>query len=969
MAGCVVKRVLLLLCLTIVALPAVGYAQDAVLTGTVTDATGGVLPGVTVTAVNEATGNTFVGVTDGTGNYRIPARVGAYRITAELSGFTTVQRTGVQLLVGQTIGVDLQMSPSTIQETVTVTAEAPLIEVNTSSLGGNIDPAQVQELPVQGRNWLALSMLAPGSRTTPGTVNTNPLPDRNGGEVREYQLHMDGQQVTQDLGTGVQPRYSQDSIAEFQYVSNRFDATMGRSSGVQVRAITRSGTNSFSGLFRANFRDDGFNAEDPVASRVLPMNNQQYSTAVGGPLVRDRLHYFGNFEYERFPQTAIWNTVFPEFNVPIAGKETIKLGGGRIDYQLSPNNRLMGKWHEGRRYTPFGATGNAGIVAQTTHPASAGFSDESQREILGQLTQVFSNTVVNEVKVGYSEFGFDQGGLAQWSNHWDARNGTTVGSPRVRFRGFDITPNQNWPRTRAQDVMSFRDDLTLSYDARGRHDLRTGIEYLHRREDSFNRRLAAGEIDARNGLPANLPALFTDPFNVDTWNLAAVSSITRLYRIGVGDFSLTYTQPKFGAWVQDDWQISDRLTLNLGLRWDLSVNASANDIAVPPFLEAGRPNDTDNYQPRAGFAYQWNDRTVIRGGSGLYYYEPITSDTLWTVGNSKVAVIQLANDGRANFAADPFNGRPLPTFEEASRLFCHVNRVAGCLQNSLNELVASEEYSRDLGWTWQNSIGVARQIGSTMAYTVDYVYSRGRNEKDIIDNVNLGYNPATGVNYPVGDVARRPFPDWGNVSLLVRTGRSTYHGLQTSFTKRMANRWQASATYTLSGLKDAESQPFTGDPATSRFIPVPFTTAPDMGGEWAFSSSDQRHRFVFNGIWDVGRGFQVSGLAYHGSGLRDAATYSGDLRQTGADFSLRLRPNGTLVARNGFIQPDEKRVDFRVQQRVPLGGRAGVDVIAEVFNVFNANNYTLVTDEANSNFNRPASGQYRTMQFGFRLSF
>ena len=125
--------------------------------------------------------------------------------------------------------------------------------------------------------------------------------------------------------------------------------------------------------------------------------------------------------------------------------------------------------------------------------------------------------------------------------------------------------------------------------------------------------------------------------------------------------------------MQDDWQISDRLTLNLGLRWDLSVNASANDIAVPPFLEAGRPNDTNNYQPRVGFAYQFTDRTVMRGGSGLYYYEPITSDTLWTVGNSLVAVIQVANDGRPNFAADPFNGRPLPTFEEAQALFCHVN--------------------------------------------------------------------------------------------------------------------------------------------------------------------------------------------------------------------------------------------------------------------------------------------------------
>ena len=172
--------------LVLLAVPVTGYAQDAVLTGTVTDATGGVLPGVTVTAVNEATGNTFVGVTDGTGSYRIPARVGAYRITAELSGFTTLQRTGVQLLVGQTIGVDLQMSPSTIQETVTVTAEAPLIEVNTSSLGGNIDPAQVQELPVAGPQLDGAGDARAGQPDDTRQRRHNPLPDRNGGEVREY---------------------------------------------------------------------------------------------------------------------------------------------------------------------------------------------------------------------------------------------------------------------------------------------------------------------------------------------------------------------------------------------------------------------------------------------------------------------------------------------------------------------------------------------------------------------------------------------------------------------------------------------------------------------------------------------------------------------------------------------------------------------------------------------------------------
>src|SRR5690242_13761625 len=165
-------------------LPVAGYAQEAVLTGTVTDSTGAVLPGVTVVAVNEATGNRFEAVTDERGIYRIPARVGAYRISAELQGFTTVARTGIQLLVGQTAAVNLQMAPSTVQETVTVTAEAPMLNVTTSSLGGNVDPQQVQELPVAGRNWMALALLAPGSRTS-STNATSPLPDRNGGEVRE----------------------------------------------------------------------------------------------------------------------------------------------------------------------------------------------------------------------------------------------------------------------------------------------------------------------------------------------------------------------------------------------------------------------------------------------------------------------------------------------------------------------------------------------------------------------------------------------------------------------------------------------------------------------------------------------------------------------------------------------------------------------------------------------------------------
>src|SRR5688572_12839886 len=374
--------------LALIALPGAVYAQEAVLTGTVTDSTGAVLPGVTVLAVNEATGNRFEAVTDERGIYRIPARVGTYVISAELSGFTTVSRTGLQLLIGQTASVNLQMAPSTVQETVTVTAEAPLLNVTTSALGGNVDPQQVQELPVAGRNWMALALLAPGSRTS-STNATAPLPDRNNGEAREFQLNLDGQQISSELGTGGQPRFSQDSIAEFQFVSNRFDATQGRSTGVQVNAISKSGTNRMSGLFRANFRDTSFNAVNPALGRAVPISNQQYSTTIGGPLVQDKLHYFGNFEYEREPRSSIWNTPYPAMNVELHGNNTRKMAGARFDYQLSSSIRLMGKGAWGRLYDPFTAG------ASNNSPAATIDVDEHNREYLGSLTQVLSNRTVN----------------------------------------------------------------------------------------------------------------------------------------------------------------------------------------------------------------------------------------------------------------------------------------------------------------------------------------------------------------------------------------------------------------------------------------------------------------------------------------------------------------------------------------------------------------------------------------------
>src|SRR5205823_8960985 len=245
---------------------ATAFAQEAAIGGTVTDQTGGVLPGVVVHAINEANGNSFEAVTDSTGKYLITVRIGTYRIGAELAGFANIERRGLGVQVGQQATLNLQMSPAALQESVTVTGEAPLVDPTQANLGSTIDARQVQDLPVNGRNFMDLTLLAAGSRQN--SVAETP--------ASSFQLNVDGQQVTQLIATTFgQPRFSKDTIAEFEVITNRFDARQGRSTGIQVNAITKSGTNNAAGTFAGYFRDSHFNAADFIQKKVLPYSDQQ----------------------------------------------------------------------------------------------------------------------------------------------------------------------------------------------------------------------------------------------------------------------------------------------------------------------------------------------------------------------------------------------------------------------------------------------------------------------------------------------------------------------------------------------------------------------------------------------------------------------------------------------------------------------------------------------------------------------
>jgi hypothetical protein len=432
--------------------------------------------------------------------------------------------------------------------------------------------------------------------------------------------------------------------------------------------------------------------------------------------------------------------------------------------------------------------------------------------------------------------------------------------------------------------------------------------------------------------------------------------------------------------MQDDWHLNDRLTLNLGVRYDLLWNMFQNQEEFLPFMESGRPQNATNIQPRLGFVYQWNPRTVVRGGAGKYYGEMV--QTTYPSEAKTVAVVEVLNDGRPDFAANPFNG-PAPTYEQALQRYCSAPEQAAnfaawrtrgftgtapCLLRGNGELKQPPPYN--INSSWQSSIGVQRQVGASSAVDVDYVFTASQDEGWQQQNVNIAFNPATGVNYPFSNRALLPYPEFGVVAMTVQNGRSRYHALQTAFTKRMSNRWQASATYTLGGLWDALGKPLQGAAGRTP-VPVDFELAPDLNGEYGLSSTDLRHRAVLSGIWEVGRGLQMSGTHYTALGERAQTFYGGDLRNLGASETAiqRLRPDGSIVPRNDFTQPARNRTNVRVQQRIPLPHQSSLDLIAEAFNVFNSPNWTISTQENNALYGRRVMGLFRTMQFGFRLLF
>jgi len=953
-----------LLTLPLFLLPVTAFAQEAAISGTVTDQTGGVLPGVVVRAVNEANGNSFEAVTDSTGKYLITVRIGGYRIAAELAGFATAERRGVQVQVGQQVALNLQMAPAALQESVTVTGEAPLVDTTQSNLGSNINSLQVSDLPVNGRNFMDLTLLAAGSRQN--FIAETP--------ASSFQLNVDGQQVTQLIATSFgQPRFSKDTIAEFEVITNRFDARQGRSTGIQVNAITKSGTNTPSGSFAGYFRDDSFNAADFIQKDksgkplVLPYSDQQLTTTWGGPLKRDRIHYFLNYEYERSPYTRPYTTPYPSFNLNLQGTYTEKKGGGRLDVQFSPKTHFVYRQNLQRSWDPYDARWSGG---STIHPSSPSSVPKTANDITARLTRVINASAVNEVAYSWGRYWWQTNPVVNWPNHPQASAGFTHGTPRILLRGFTIgQAHTRSPQDLTDGGPSVRDDLSFSFVRGGRHDVKTGAEYIHSDSPIFLCINCAGTLDAQNGpVPTNIEALFPVYNDVSSWNLNALAPITRFYQLAVGDFHVDSPIRSFATWMQDDFT-HGKLTLNLGVRYDYINGTWAEELPFDQWVPS-RDVDKNNIQPRLGMAYSINDRTVARAGWGLFAGGAVNSSHAYRV-DAQVANIQVNYDGRPDFPMNPFNG-PIPTYAQA---------VATATQRS--PFLTLPSIQSNLPYTHQASAGVQRQFGTSMSLATDFVFTKNKDVLSTMD-VNLAYNPATGANYPFTDLTRRPVRGWGTVNqnILQPDGLTSY-GLQMEFNKRMSRNWQLSATYLLQFNYDYQYAPINSDkgckypitnPSPGVFTcDAPMTLHPVLADEH-YLNGDQRNRATVNGIWQLPVGFQLSGLYFFADNGKATPTSGVDVLGAGGSGG-RLRRDGSLIARNSFDRTDLHRVDMRIQKRFKLNGRVTLDGIAEVFNMFNHANYNaFVINEAAANYRQPQydsniAFQPRTMQFGFRTTF
>jgi hypothetical protein len=531
-------------------------AQQTGIAGRLTDPSSAVISGAKV-VVTADDGSRMETSTNTLGLYQFPAlRAATYVLRFEAQGFSPAERT-VSVLVGQLVGVDLTLQVASTNAVVAVEALPSTVDTVSSSVAGDVSPTEVSRIPLNGRNYMQLAVLVPG--ITSNDVVNSPLGTTDNGKL---QINVDGQQVTQNSAADTfgEPQYSQDAIDQFQIITNRFDATLGRSSRIQVNVQTKSGTNQFHGTLYGYFRNSEFNADDSVAHKLLPFSDQQFGGTIGGPILKDKLFFFFAYEGERQPNT-IFDTPTGFGGLSYTFNNELRTNSYLLhtDWQINDSNRLS------IRATGYTWSEPFNNVTGSASPTRATDSTRTSYAVLGTWTRTISPAVVNDLKVGL--------------NHFDWSNTPLIQSQEYRLPTITVGAPYNYPQQLGQSTQQYRDDL---FWLRGRHSIKGGIDYLHTPyTGNFGQNVRGTVLAFSSGVSAlNLASIFPVWNQPSTWNIAALSPYATSFTQGFGNYNYSISTNAIGGWLQDDWKVSGRLTLNLGLRYDNDLGIFNPDLTL-----------------------------------------------------------------------------------------------------------------------------------------------------------------------------------------------------------------------------------------------------------------------------------------------------------------------------------------------------------------------------------------------------
>lgn len=928
--------------------------------GKVTDPTGSIVPGVSVVVTNLETGASRTVVTNAQGLFRVPLLNPAsnYQVEAELPGFKRYVQSGISLRAGQVVSVPIVLEVGELTESVTVTSDVSVVNATTADIGRVMDSKELHALPLISRNPYNLGLLQAGVVGRENSEFGVPRFSANGMKSR-VNYRLDGNTNTQKdrPGLRLQP-LSELFIREVQLVNNGFNAEFGRTTGIVYNAVTRSGTNDFHGEASYRFRRDDFSAFPfsaspfPEGAEKPPTDVDNYTAAIGGPILSDRWHFFTGYERsERDLAGQRTISVAPETIQALGLDATKLLGDGtqgtgqdvdfflvRSDLQINQEHKFTSRYNLFRNTSPNNVGGGL-----NTREVSIDFDDKSD-SYSNQLVSIFSPSLLNEFRFQFSRRlqTRDANELSGTGPHIQISGVANFGAP-------DATGNTAPGQKFSQKIWQYLDHMTYNT---GSHSVKFGVD-IQRINDS--RSTPIGSRFIFPSIEAYLDAVSgRDPFSFTS------------FRQRVGNPEIDYDSTFYAFFVQDEWNILPNLRLNYGLRYDLFDPPGADSDSL---LEISRDFNLDknNFAPRLGMAYSFGDtrKTVIRASVGIFYDAPPIKhfeDALQQ--NGTASVLRLVN-------LDP--GSPLaPAFP---------NSLSQNPESTSLDILAVDPDFANL-YSSQANLQIEQEINRDISVTVGYIYSKG-SRIPVRRNTNVvptGQTLADG--RPIFG-SERFDPRFNNIRVVESVGNSTYNAGFLQLNKRFSHGVQATVSYTYShAIDDApEVNILEGEGEISD----PTNRSRERGN----SRADLRHNLTFSTLLqprvEVENRFlnyllnnnQLSLIGRFTSG--EFFSVTGNRNINGLSGTAADRP--LFIGRNTENLPNWEQIDLRYVRTIPIRENYNIEVFGEFTNLFNHRNVVnqigtvavntdgSLVNSLPTSFRDNTFNESRQFQLGFKFVF